>query len=145
MDKRLKSVLREIKCYYKRLLESEPKSFGDQGALQNLSKGVGVYVIYDKNNKPLYVGETNDLRDRLKHQLFYFNPRKRDFTNHALSSRLYEKFEKNQTAVIKYLRSCLFKKFDKIKEPDKRGKAKLLEGLVIVMLKPKIGYYKKKG
>lgn len=161
MTESLDEVLEEIKSCYKMLLNSKLKSLGDEKTLDNLPKETGVYIIYDKDKPPLYVGESKHLRTRLRTELFHFA--------HTLSTRLLkervlknegirltskqldkketwygEKRIKSKKEVISFLKNLWFQ-YMEIKGKNERGKAKLLERLVQVMLNPKIKDYKEEG
>lgn len=160
----LNEVLEKIRGYFKELLNSKTELLNDEKVLNNLPSEVGTYIIYDEgeDKPPLYIGETQNLRNRIRDQLFN--------CNHTLSWRLLKKeigkslnledlrglekrFEKitgrpykwedeevqeSWRAVKDFLRKCSFKCI-----PIKtRGEAKLLERLAQVILNPKIKDYK---
>ncbi|MBA7629463.1 hypothetical protein ES703_36962 [subsurface metagenome] len=96
MNKSLDKVLERLKNYYNELINFDPVSLGKSEVLENLPIGEAVYVIYDGNKKPQYVGTTGDLERRINEDLFQnlLPPSQRARgrrTGHTFSSKLLRK------------------------------------------------------
>jgi len=144
MKLELDAALDEVKSHYHELLSSKRRRLTNLRDI-DIPKEVGVYVIY-KGEKPLYVGETQELDWRL-YRLWLVG------SDHTLASRLLRqktglklkqlKERWNDEAIRKareelradFLEKCDFQ-YIVIKGKKKRGRAKLLERLAILMLDP---------
>lgn len=114
-----------LKNKYLHLIESKFVSFQDVALLNT----TGVYVIYDENEKIIYIGSTNKFHVRfgtdLKHE-----------STHTLVRKLIKNGEHvDRYSVSDYLnKKCLIK----IEECNSKREAEALEHIAIYFLNPRL-------
>lgn len=156
-----KRVLKEAEDDFKRLRGAKLQALSEQNIEGITKDAAGVYVIYNREKIPLYVGSSKQLGIRLK-QLLNFD--------HTFSWRLVKKYVKKKTGISlttenwkdyyqnipqvkdcwekmeRFLESCSFRCFvvGSGKYRNKVERAELLEHLAIRVLEPENPHLKKK-